>query len=330
MSATDKTRKAASQLVAAALIATIGAPAAAQSGNYPEKPIRLVVPFPPGGAIDIMGRHTAQKLTEVLNAQIIVDNRSGAGGAIGTDHVARAPADGYTLLFSSTSPISINPHINKVTYDPVNSFAAVAMVANSPQMMVVPPSLPVKTVKDFISLAKARPGALSFASSGAGTIIHVTAEMFAQRAGIKLLHVPYKGAAPAVVDTVSGQVTMLCAAYSSVAAQVRAGKLKALAVTSLERMALEPDVPTVAESGLPDFESNQWWAVSGPAGMPAPIVNRLNTDLNKILRTDEMRKRLAADGAQPGGGTPAELAAYIRRDYEKWGTVIRTVGIKGE
>jgi tripartite-type tricarboxylate transporter receptor subunit TctC len=318
------------QLFAAAMTAAVFAPAAAQSGNYPEKPIRLVVPFPPGGAIDIMGRHTAQRLTEVLGAQIVVDNRSGAGGAIGTDYVARAPADGYTLLFSSTSPMSINPHINKVAYDPVNSFAAVAMVANSPQIMVVPPSLPVKTIKDFISMAKARPGAMSFASSGVGTIIHVTAEMFAQRAGIKLLHVPYKGAAPAVVDTVSGQVTMLCAAYSSVAAQVRAGKLKALAVTSLKRMELEPDVPTVAESGLPDFESNQWWAVSGPAGMPAPIVSRLNADLNKILRTDDMRRRLAADGAQPGGGTPAELAAYIRRDYEKWGTVIRTVGIKGE
>jgi tripartite-type tricarboxylate transporter receptor subunit TctC len=317
-------------LAAAATLAALYGPAIAQSGSYPEKIIRLIVPFPPGGAIDIMGRLTAQKLTEALGAQVIVDNRAGAGGAIGTDAVARAAPDGYTLLFSSTSPISINPHINKVPYDPVTSFAPVAMVANSPQVMVVPPSLPVRTVKEFIAMAKARPDALSFSSSGVGTIIHVTAEMFAQRAGIKLLHIPYKGAAPAVVDTVSGQATMLCAAYSSVAGQVRAGKLRALAVTSLKRMELEPNVPTVSESGLPGFESNQWWAVSGPAGMPVPIINRLNADLNRIVRTDEVKKRLAADGAEPGGGTPAELAAYIKTDYEKWGAVIRTVGIKGE
>jgi tripartite-type tricarboxylate transporter receptor subunit TctC len=317
-------------LVATAAIVALHGPAMAQSGNYPEKPVRLVVPFPAGGAIDIMGRLTSQKLTETLGAQVIVDNRAGAGGAIGTENVARAAPDGYTLLFSSTSPISINPHINKVPYDPVASFAAIAMVANSPQMIVVTPSLPVKTLKEFIAMAKARPNALSFASSGVGTIIHVSAEMFAQRAGIKLLHIPYKGAAPAVVDTMSGQVTMLCAAYSSVATQLRAGKLRALAVTSLKRMELEPAVPTVSESGLPGFESNQWWAVSGPAGLPAPIVDRLNAELNKIVRTEDVKKRLAAEGAEPGGGTPAELAAYIRKDYEKWGAVIRTVGIKGE
>ncbi|MCE9639229.1 MAG: tripartite tricarboxylate transporter substrate binding protein, partial [Betaproteobacteria bacterium] len=236
MSVINKSSKMVFKVVAAATLAALCGQVMAQSGSYPEKPVRLVVPFPPGGALDIMGRLTAQKLTEALGAQVIADNRAGAGGAIGTDIAARAAPDGYTLLFSSTSPISINPHINKVPYDPVASFAAVAMVANSPQMMVVPPSLPVKSVKEFIALAKARPGAMSFSSSGVGTIIHVTGEMFAQRAGIKLLHVPYKGAAPAVVDTVSGQVTMLCAAYSSVAGQLRAGKLKALAVTSLKRM----------------------------------------------------------------------------------------------
>jgi len=315
-------------LVAAMSVAC--APALAQSGNYPEKPVRLVVPFPPGGAIDIMGRHTAQKLTEALGVQVLVDNRSGAGGAIGTDNAARAAPDGYTLLFSSTSPISINPHINKVPYDPIASFTAVTMVASSPQLLVVPPSLPVKSVKELIAMAKARPGALSFASSGTGTIIHVTTEMFAERAGVKLLHVPYKGAAPAVNDTLTGQTTMLFAAYPSVSAQVRAGRLKALGVTSLKRIALAPDIPTLAESGLPGFESNQWWAVSGPAGLPVPIVSRLNADINRILRTDDMKKRLAADGAEPAGGTPAELAAYISRDVEKWGRVIRSVGIKGE
>ena len=313
-----------------AAMSVVCAPALAQSGNYPEKPVRLVVPFPPGGAIDIMGRHTAQKLTEALGVQVLVDNRSGAGGAIGTDNAARAAPDGYTLLFSSTSPISINPHINKVPYDPIASFTPVTMVASSPQLLVVPPSLPVKSVKELIAMAKARPGALSFASSGTGTIIHVTTEMFAERAGIKLLHVPYKGAAPAVNDTLTGQTAMLFAAYPSVSAQVRAGRLKTLGVTSLKRIALAPDIPTLAESGLPGFESNQWWAVSGPASLPAPIVSRLNADINRILRTDDMRKRLAADGAEPAGGTPAELAAYISRDFEKWGRVIRSVGIKGE
>jgi tripartite-type tricarboxylate transporter receptor subunit TctC len=202
------------------------------------------------------------------------------------------------------------------------------MVASSPQMLVVPPSLPVKSVKELIALAKARPGALSFASSGVGTIIHVAAEMFAQRAGIDLLHVPYKGAAPAVVETMTGQVTMLVAAYSSVAAQVRAGKLRALAVTSRQRMALAPAIPTVAESGLPGFESIQWWAVSGPAGLPAAIVDRLNSALNATLKSEDVKKRFAAEGAEPGGGTPAELAAFVKRDFEKWGGVIKAVGIK--
>ncbi len=298
------------------------------AGAYPERPIRVVVPFPAGGGIDNMARHTAQRLGEALSTQLIVDNRSGAGGAIGTEHVARASPDGYTLLFSSTSPMSINPNINKVGYDPVASFSAIGMVASSPQMLVGPPSLPVKSVKELIALAKARPGALSFASSGVGTIIHVAAEMFAQRAGIDLLHVPYKGAAPAVVETMTGQVTMLVAAYSSVAAQVRAGKLRALAVTSRQRMALAPAIPTVAESGLPGFESIQWWAVSGPAGLPAAIVDRLNSALNATLKSEDVKKRFAAEGAEPGGGTPAELAAFVKRDFEKWGGVIKAVGIK--
>lgn len=298
--------------------------------SYPERPVRVVVPFPAGGAIDIIARHTTLELSKALDAQLVVDNRSGAGGALGTEFAARAAPDGYTLLVSSTSPMAINPHINKVNYDPLASFSAVGMIASSPQMLVVPPSLPVRSVKEFIALAKTKPGALTFASSGVGTIIHVTAEMFAQQAGVKLLHVPYKGAAPAVVDTVTGQVTMLFAAYSSVAAQVRAGKLRALALTSAKRMAIAPDLPTVAESGLPGFESTQWWAVSGPAGMPAQIVARLNTEINRALRSDDMRKRLAAEGAEASGGTPAELNAYIRTDFEKWGQVIRRVGIKGE
>ncbi len=320
-------------MAAAALAATSGLAQNAPPGAarpYPEKPVRMVVPFPPGGAIDIVARHVTQKMSDAFGTQFIVDNRGGAGGAIGTENVARAAPDGYSLLFSSTSPMSINPHINKVKYDPLTGFAPVIMVGHAPQVLVVHPSLPVKNVKELISMGKSKPGALSFASSGVGTIIHVTAEMFAQRAGIQMLHVPYKGAAPAVIDTVAGNVTLLFAAYPSISGQVRAGKLKALAITSLKRLDIARELPTISETALPGFESNQWWAVSGPAGLPAPIITRLNTELDRILRTDDIRKRFAIDGAEPVGGTPGELAAYIKNDFEKWGAVIRAVGIKGE
>ena len=305
-------------------------PAFAQTRPYPDKPVRVAVPFPPGGAIDIIARHVTQKLSEGFAMQFVVDNRGGAGGAIGTDSVARAAPDGYTLLVSSTSPMAINPHINKVKYDPISHFSSIGMIGFTPEVLVVHPSLPVRGVKDVIAMGRARPGALSFASSGVGTIIHVTAELFAQRAGIKMLHVPYKGAAPAVIDTVAGQVTMLFAAYPSVSGQVRAGKLKALAVTSLKRIHAAPDLPTVAESGLAGFESNQWWALSGPAGLPSAIVTRLNTELERVLRTDDTRKRFAADGAEPLSGTPSELTAYIRQEYEKWGAVVQAAGIRNE
>lgn len=318
-------------LVPIVAVWVVGMPVHAQkTGSYPERPIRVVVPFPAGGAIDNIARHTTLDYAKALDAQMVIDNRSGAGGALGTEFVARAAPDGYTLLVSSTSPMSINPHINKVAYDPLAGFSAVGMIARSPQMLVVPPSLPVRSVKEFIALAKAKPGALSFASSGVGTIIHVTAELFAQQAGIKLLHVPYKGAAPATIDTITGQVTMLFAAYSSVAAHVRTGKLKALALTSARRMAIAPELPTIAESGLPGFESTQWWAISGPAGLPPEIVVRLNAELNKVLATDSMKKRLSAEGAEPVPGSPSELAGYIRTDFEKWGRVIRSVGVKAE
>ena len=316
-------------MIAVPAFAQNSTPAAAAKG-YPEKPVRMVVPFPPGGGIDIIARHVTQKLSEAFGVQFMVDNRGGAGGVIGTENIARAAPDGYGLLFSSTSPMSINPHINKVKYDPMTSFTPVIMIGFTPEVLVVHPSLPVRNVRELIAVAKVRPGALSFASSGVGTIIHVTAEMFAQRAGIRMLHVPYKGAAPAVIDTVAGNVSILFAAYPSVSGQVRAAKLKALAITSLKRLEIARELPTVAETALPGFESNQWWAVSGPAGMPAALVARLNTELERILRTDDIKKRFAVDGAEPVGGTPGDLATYIKNDYEKWGAVIRGAGIRGE
>lgn len=315
--------------VVSAAALTCALPTFAQS--YPDKPVRAVVPFPPGGAADIVARHVAQKLTESLGVQIIVDNRSGAGGAIGAEYASRAAPDGYTLLLASSSAMSINPHIMaKPTYDPLKSFTPIGLIGYSPNVLVVHPSVPARSVKELIALARSKPQSLSFASNGAGTLSHLTGELFMQRAGVKLLHVPYKGAAPAVIDTMSGQVSMLFAAYPSIAGQARAGKLRAMAVTSAKRVSVAPELPTVAEAALPGFESTQWWGAYGPAGLPAGIVSRLNTELNKILRTEDIKKRFSHDAVEPASGSPEDLTRYLKDDYDKWGKVIRAAGIRGE
>ena len=307
----------------------IASPAAAQ--NYPEKPVRMVVPFPAGGAADIVARQVAQGLSGIFGTQFIVDNRAGAGGVIGAENVARAPADGHVLLFASSSALSIGPHIAaKVPYDVLRDFTPIVLVGFAPNVLVVHPSVPAKSVKELIAVAKAKPGALNFASNGAGTLSHLTAELFMQRAGITMVHVPYKGAAPATIDTMAGNVSLLFAAYPSVSAQERAGRLRALAVTSAKRAEIAPNLPTVAEAALPGFESSQWWGLYGPAKLPPAIVNRLNAESNKVLKTPEVVKRLAADGAQPGGGTPQQLAEYHKADYEKWAKVVKAAGIKPE
>jgi len=318
--------------VAAALLSVaIFACGMASAQTYPAKPVRVIVPFPPGGAADIVARQITQKLSQALGTQFLVDNRAGAGGAIGSEIVAHATPDGYTLLFGSSSAMSINPHIGeKSPYDPLRHFTYVILAGYAPNVLVIHPGLPAKTVKELIALAKSAPRPLKYASNGVGTLSHLTGELFAQRAGIKMVHIPYKGAAPAVIDTISGDVSVLFAAYPSISAQARAGKLRALAVTSAKRMELFPELPTVAEDALPGFESNQWWGMYGPAGMPTAIVAKLNAELNKILQTADIKERLAADGAQPGGGSPDDLASYLRRDYEQWGKVIKAAGITGE
>ncbi len=306
-------------------------PAAACAQTYPEKPVRVVAPAPPGGALDIVARQLMQKLGESVGSQFIIDNRGGAAGSIGAESVARAAPDGYTLLLASASVLSINPHLGaKTTYDTLRSFAPVILIGYAPNVLVVHPSVPASSVRELIAVAKARPGALAFASNGAGSLSHLTGALFMQQAGIDMLHVPYKGAAPAVIDVVAGHVAVLFAAYPSVSAQAQAGKLRALAVTSAMRIAAAPKLPTVAEAALPEFESTQWWGLYGPAGMPAEIVTRLNRELNVILGTADTRKRLAADGAEAAGGSPADLAAYHKTDHERWRKVIRSAGIKGE
>lgn len=297
--------------------------------GYPEKPLRVVVPFPAGGAADIVARHVTTRLSPLIGQQVIVDNRGGAGGAVGTDNIARAPAAGYDLLFASSSVLSINPHLGaKTSYDILRSFTPIVMIGNAPNVLTVHPSVPASTVKAFIALAKAKPGDLAYASNGAGTLSHLTGELFSQRASVKMLHVPYKGGAPAVIDTVAGNVSVLFAAFPTVSAQVRAGRLKALAVTSAKRIAIAPELPTVAEAALPGFESSQWWGFYGPAGLPDAVAQKLNAAVNKVLATDDIRKALAVDGAAPSGGTPADLAAFHKADYDKWGAVMAKAGIK--
>ena len=317
------------KILIAALAALTLSPALLLAQGYPDKPLRVVVPFPAGGAADIVARHFTTRLSAALGQQIVVDNRGGAGGVIGAENIARAPADGYNLLFASSSVLSINPHLGaKASYDVLSSFTPVIKIGDAPNVLTVHPSVPAKTVKELIAVARAKPGVLAYASNGAGTLSHLTGELFVQRAGVQMLHVPYKGAAPATIDTVAGNVSVLFAAYPSVGAQVRAGRLKALAVTSAKRIAIAPELPTVAEAALKDFESSQWWGLYGPSGLPAAMVERLNSAGNKVLATDDIKKALALDGAVPSGGTPAALAAYHRADYEKWGKVISKANIK--
>jgi tripartite-type tricarboxylate transporter receptor subunit TctC len=299
--------------------------------NYPDKVVHVITPFPPGGAADVVLRLVTQKLGEAFKSTFIVENRVGAGGAVGTQYVSRAEPDGYTLLITSSSTMSINPHLMaKPLYNPLTSFTPIVLIGSSPNVLVVNAKLPIKSVADLVAAAKASPGVLNYASNGSGTLSHLTGELFKQTTGVDLLHIPYKGAAPAVADTAGGQVTALFAAYASVSPMLKSGRLRPLGVTSLKRLDLAPEFPTLAESGLPGFESNQWWGLYGPAGMPAPIVARLNAEVNKILSSPELRKRFAEEAIDVGGGSPADLSSYLRQDYAKWEKVVKRGNIKSE
>jgi len=301
-------------------------PAAAQS--YPTRTVRVIVPFPAGGGSDILARAVTEKLSAALGQQFIVDNRSGAGGTLGTELAAKSTPDGYTLIFNSSSALVIGPNlVRKPAYDPLRDLAPVIRVASAPNVLVVHPSLPAKSVKQLLALAKQRPGEINFASNGTGTLSHLTVELFKLRGGVNMLHVPYKGGSPAVIDTMAGHTSALFSAFPTVSAQVRAGRLRALAVSSARRAAVAPELPAVAET-LPGFESSQWWGLFGPAGIPAAVVTTLNTEVRKALALPDVRKRLAADAAEPIGGTPAECLEFMRADYEKWRKVISDAGLR--
>ena len=311
------------------LVALVAGPAGAQT--YPAKAVRVIVPFPPGGAADIVARAITHEMSKAWGSQVVVDNRAGAGGLIGAEQAARAAPDGYTLLFASASPMSVSPHLTaRPPYHPLRDFTPIVLIGFSPNVIVVHPSLPVHSMKALIALAKARPGQLNYASNGVGTLSHLAAELIKFQAGINMVHVPYKGGAPAIVDTVAGNCTVFISAFPTVAGQIRAGRLRAIAVTSAKRIAIAPELPTVAEAALPGFEATQWWGAYGPVGLPVELVNRLNADIGKALLTAEVKQRLAADAAEPAGGTPANLAAYLKADFERWGRVVKASGIRPE
>ncbi len=296
----------------------------ALADTYPSKPIRLIVPFPASGATDLLARAIAQKVGTSMGQQIVVDNRPGAGGAIGSDMAAKAPADGYTLLIATTSTHAIGPYINpRLPYNTETDFTPIGQVAIATNLLVVPNSLPVKNVKELIDYAKKHPGELNYASSGNGTVVHLTAEAFKAQAGVFITHIPYRGTALAVPDLISSKVQVLFDSIVSGLPHVKDGKLKALAVTSLKRSPLAPEIPTASESGLPGFESDTWFGIYGPKQMPAELVNRLNAEFNKAIQAPDVRERLGKLGAEPVGGTPAQFAAMVKKDSARWGKLIK-------
>ncbi len=312
--------------VAALVLAPV---AGAQAPAYPAKPIRLVVPFPPGGATDILARAVAQKLTEAWGQQVLVDNRPGAGGNIGSELVAKAAPDGYTLEMGTVGTHAINASLYaKMPYDHVKDFVPVILVAGVPNVLVVHPSVPVNTVAELIAYAKANPGKLNFASSGSGTSIHLSGELFKVMAGVQMTHVPYKGSAPAMQDLLGGQVQLMFDNLPPSLPQIKAGKLRALAVTSATRAPALPDTPTVAEAGLPGFEASSWFGILAPAGTPPAIVAKLNAEIARWLATPEAKEKMLALGANAVGGTPEDFARHIAAETAKWAKVVRDSGAK--
>ena len=302
---------------------------AAQAQAYPGRPIRWIVTYPPGGPTDFVARAIGAKLTAAWGQQVVIDNRAGAGGVIGTELAAKAVPDGYTLLFGTSAGLTINPAMSsKLTYDPVRDFAPVSLLVINPQILVVHNSVPVNSVKELIAYAKARPGQLNYASVGQGSPNHLGMELLKALAGIDMVHVPYKGTGPAVTDLLGGQVQLMFNSMPVVLSLVKSGKLKGLAVGSLQRSPAAPEVPTVAEAGVPGFENVTWYGMFAPAGTPKDVIMKLNAQVMQILADPEMAQRMASQGAEPRGTSPEELARYMRAESARWRKVISSAGIK--
>ncbi len=317
------------KLLNAAMAVMLAAGAAgAGAQGYPGKTIRFIVPWPPGGGADVLSRIVSPKLAEALGQQVVIDNRGGAAGNIGAELAAKSPPDGYTIVFAYAGTHAINPSIYSKMPFKESDFAPIIWTAEVPQVLVVHPSLPVKTVKEVIALAKAKPDQLTYGSSGSGAMNHLTGALFTEMTKTKIVHVPYKGGGPAAIALLSGEISMIFGEPASVVQQIKAGKLRAIAVTSAKHALALPDLPTVAESGVPGYEVTSWNAILAPAGTPKDIITRLNAEFNKIIAAPDMRQRLIDNGFEPVGGTPEKCGEKIRAEIAKWAPVVKAAGVK--
>jgi tripartite-type tricarboxylate transporter receptor subunit TctC len=304
---------------------------AAAAQSFPSKPVRVVITYPPGGSTDVVGRALAAKLTEVLGQQVVVDNRGGAGGIIGSDIVAHATPDGYTVLLGTSAGMSINPLLHKkLPYDVQRDFAPISLVVINPQALVAHPALPANTVQELIKLARTKPGQINYASPGVGSPNHMGMELLKSMTGINVVHVPYKGGGPAMTELLAGQVQLLFNSIPSVLPQVKAGRLKALAVGSARRSPAMPDVPTVAESGVPGYEYATWYGLFAPAGTPRPVIAQLNKAVAAALKNPELAQSLASQGSEPNPTTPDELARFVKSEHDRWSRVVRAAHLTAE
>jgi len=310
-------------------VATLGAASAAIAQAYPVKPIRLVIPYPPGGGSDTIGRPLAQKISEGLGQQVVVENRGGANGNIGMEAVARAAPDGYTIVFALSAQLAINPSLyQKIPYDPVRDYSPITLLGAGGYILVVHPSLPVKSVKELIALAKTQPGQIAYSSSGNGSGGHLAAELLNSMAGIRMLHVPYKGGGPALMDLIAGQVQLLFATQLASWPHVQSGRIRALAVSTAKRPASLPDLPTVAEAGVPGYDSGVWYGVLAPAGTPREIVMRLNGEIVRVLNLPDYRGLLVNNTIEPIGSPPEQLGQYIKSELVKWAKVVKDANVR--
>ena len=302
---------------------------AAAAQDYPTKPVRLIIPFAPGGSVDIVARLVASRLSDRLGQQVTPDNRAGAGGIIGAEIASKAPADGYTLLLVSLAH-TVNPHIYKVGYDTQRSFSLVAMLGNGPSVLTVNPSVPANTVKELIALAKSKPQDYAFAHAGIGSFTHTASVLFAMMAGIEVEQIPFKGGGPAMIDVMGGHSHLLMNSYLASVPHIRSGKLKALGVSDTRRTHLLPDVPTIAESGVPGYQAANWWGIGVPAGTPQPIIDKLHAAIAAVLDSDDVKNQFDKDGASIVRMNPAEFSKFFADEYEKWGKVVKEAKIKPE